>query len=263
MREPLQCLARPSARPRINGPLTHGLLNAPARARAHGLVRGRGGAPQPGRRSWQSWWRSRARVTNGSVAWVCSALARRACLRAPAVVCSCWRAVASWRRRPGFQRDCSSVWRCVTALAYLCSASASSAAGSVSIASVLAVLVLSCRGEAFDRVARLGLGRADLGVRVVWLSRCVEVVGVTAAAQRGVARLAREPAIGEHEGLVDGEALGDVAGDRVAVCERRVAVLGAAMEEAGAELDACGLRTRAVAVAGLGRRRARGRGRRC
>jgi hypothetical protein len=93
------------------------------------------------------------------------------------------------------------------------------------------------RGYALERVARHWLGRADLGVEVVGLSRRVEVVGVPSAAQSRIARLPGEPAIGQHERLIDGQALRDVAGDGVAVQESRVAVLGVALEEAGTELD--------------------------
>ena len=48
----------------------------------------------------------------------------------------------------------------------------------------------------------------------------VEAVALAAAAERAVAPLARDPVAGEHEGLLERQALGDVAGDRVAVLER-------------------------------------------
>ena len=96
---------------------------------------------------------------------------------------------------------------------------------------------LECRGEALEWVAGVQLRRAYLGVELVWLARRVEVVGVPATTQSGVARLLRQPMVAEHERPVDGQALRNVTGDRVAVQQRRVAVYGAAFEEAGAELD--------------------------
>ena len=130
------------------------------------------------------------------------------------------------------------VWRCVTALAWRCAVRlASSAAGSVSIASVVAELVCELGGEARDRVGAVRVGGRVLGARVVGVAGGVEVVGLAAAAERGVAELAGEPGAGEHEGVIDGEALRDVDGDRVAVQQRRVAVDGAVVEEAGVERD--------------------------
>ena len=63
------------------------------------------------------------------------------------------------------------------------------------------------------------------------------MVALAAAAQRGVAELAIEARPGEHEGVLDGEALRDVDGHRVAVLQRRVAVDGAVLEVARAERD--------------------------
>ena len=58
--------------------------------------------------------------------------------------------------------------------------------------------------------ARTRRGRVERGGEV-------EVVAVAAAAEGDVGPFAVDAFVGEHEGLVDGQALGDVAGDRVAV----------------------------------------------
>ena len=91
-------------------------------------------------------------------------------------------------------------------------------------------------GEPLERVAGRFDGRV-LGVRPVGLLGEVEVVGGAAAGEGGVGELAAEAGVGEQEGGVGGEALGDVAGERVAVLERRPALAGGVVQEAGAELD--------------------------
>ena len=79
---------------------------------------------------------------------------------------------------------------------------------------------------AAQRVVELGLAGDD-----------VEAVGVPAAAHRDVSPFAIEGVRAEHERLVDGDALGLVAGERVGVVERRSAALGGALEVFGGEGD--------------------------
>ena len=64
------------------------------------------------------------------------------------------------------------------------------------------------------------------------------MVGLAPAREGGVAPLLAERWVGEHECAVDGRALGGVAGDRVAVRQRRIALAGRGVEEVGAEGDA-------------------------
>ena len=92
-------------------------------------------------------------------------------------------------------------------------------------------------GEARDRVGAVRVDGRVFDARGVGVAGGVEVVGLPAAAKRGVAELAIEAGAGEHEGVVDGQALGDVDGHRVAVLQRRVAVDGPVVEKAGAERD--------------------------
>jgi hypothetical protein len=73
-------------------------------------------------------------------------------------------------------------------------------------------------GQAGERVA----GRLDervFGVRGIGLFGEVEVVLGPAAGECGVGEFLAEAGVGEQEGGVGGEALGDVAGERVAVLE--------------------------------------------
>jgi len=65
----------------------------------------------------------------------------------------------------------------------------------------------------------------------------VEAVLGPAAAERRIGPLARDARSSENERAVDGHALGDVTGDRVAVCDRSISMLGAAQQEASVELD--------------------------
>ena len=58
-----------------------------------------------------------------------------------------------------------------------------------------------------------------------------------AAREGGVGELLAQAGVGEQEGGVGGQALGDVAGERVAVLERGAALAGGVQEEAAVELD--------------------------
>jgi anti-anti-sigma factor len=75
-------------------------------------------------------------------------------------------------------------------------------------------------GEAGERVA-CGLDGRVFGVRRLGLFSEVKVVGGPAAGEGGVGEFLAQAGVGEQEGGVGGEALGDVAGERVAVLERR------------------------------------------
>ena len=80
-------------------------------------------------------------------------------------------------------------------------------------------------GEALERIACRLDGRV-FGVRRVGLFGEVEVVGLAAARERGVAEFLGKAGVGEQERGVGGEALRDVAGDRVAVLQRGPALRG-------------------------------------
>ena len=99
------------------------------------------------------------------------------------------------------------------------------------------------------------VGWRVLDARRVGVARGVEMVGLAAAAERGVAQLAIQPGAGEHEGVVDGEALGDVDGHRVAVLQRRVAMDGPVVEIAGAERDLLAAEVERELPCARGRRR--------
>ncbi|MDP9021430.1 MAG: hypothetical protein M3N57_01755, partial [Actinomycetota bacterium] len=62
------------------------------------------------------------------------------------------------------------------------------------------------------------LGGVPSGVGEVGIGQ-IEVVGVPAAGRRDVAPLAVDGFVGHDQGVVDGQPLGLVTGDRVAVCE--------------------------------------------
>ncbi len=79
-------------------------------------------------------------------------------------------------------------------------------------------------GESFQRRALGRPRRRVLGAWVIWVLGEVEMVAVAAAAERGVAELARERVVSEHEATIHRQALRHVAGDRVAVDQRRVPV---------------------------------------
>ncbi len=91
----------------------------------------------------------------------------------------------------------------------------------------------------------------------------VEAVAVAAAAEGDVGPFAVDAVGGEDVGVVDGEALGDVAGDGVAVHERRVAGGGRLGEVVPVEPDPPSAQRRSRARRASGRRGSRGRGRRC
>ena len=84
---------------------------------------------------------------------------------------------------------------------------------------------LALRVSVLLRVPRIKLGRDVRFIRahvdrVQPGPREVEVVLVAAAGEGGVAPFAAQAGAGEYEREVDGHALGDVTGDRVAVLDR-------------------------------------------
>jgi hypothetical protein len=93
---------------------------------------------------------------------------------------------------------------------------------------------LSC--EASDRLVVVPVLRRVFDARALGVTRHVELIAVASTAQRGVAGLAVEPG-GEDEGVIHGQALGDVHRHRVAVLQRRVAVGRAVVEIAGVVRD--------------------------
>ena len=108
----------------------------------------------------------------------------------------------------------------------------------MSIASVVAELVVELGGQARDRVVAVWVGGRVFQARRVGVAGGVEAVGVASAAEGGVAELAVQSRAGEHEGVIDGQALGDVDGHGVAVLQGRVAADGAVVEVAGVERHA-------------------------
>ncbi len=95
-----------------------------------------------------------------------------------------------------------------------------------SMASELAELERSAAASRSSGSPAVRIDRRELLARFAGVGRDVELVGLPPAAERGVRPLARHALVREHEGVVDGEALGDVTGDRVAVDQRRIAVRG-------------------------------------
>ena len=86
--------------------------------------------------------------------------------------------------------------------------------------------------QARDRVDTVRVDGRELSAGRVGIAGGVEAVGVSPATERGVARLAVQARAGEHEGVIDGQPLGDVDRARVAMQQRRVAVDGAVIEVA-------------------------------
>jgi hypothetical protein len=122
-------------------------------------------------------------------------------------------------------------------------------------------------GHALDLSVGEGVGGADLGGAarqgcdgaIDWLTRVVgaegivelgvaadevEAVGVPSAAEGDVAPFAVEGVRPEDESLVDGGALGFVAGDGVGVVEGGTAALGGALQVAGGKRDLITRRSR-------------------
>ena len=94
-----------------------------------------------------------------------------------------------------------------------------------------------CRSEPSPRVWAMRVGRRELIAGQVLVGD-VEPIGLAAAAHRDVEPFACAARVGEHEGSLGRESLGDVAGDRVPVDERRLAVLCGLEQERAVEVDA-------------------------
>jgi len=84
--------------------------------------------------------------------------------------------------------------------------------------------------EARDDVGVFRAGWRVLETLGVGEAGGVEAVALAATAHRGVARLAIKAGPGQHESVIDGEALCDVDRHRVAMQQRRVALDCAAVE---------------------------------
>ena len=100
----------------------------------------------------------------------------------------------------------------------------------------LGAAALELAGEPLERIDRWAGGRVLRAV-VVGLGGEVEAVAVAATAEGDVGPFAVDAVGGQDVGVVDGEPLGDVAGDGVAVHERRVAGGGRLGKEVPVEPD--------------------------